>query len=106
MHHDEESRDAIIEMLLAAGAKITITDDRWKVARDKLLRVSSKKEAAPALALFKQADDSRRAEMLVRARRRWMASHGSRPMDASVRERTRGGQRALLSLRVELTPLP
>lgn len=80
MYGDDEARDAMIAMLLAAGANTTIRDERRKLARDKLLQYGSE-GAAPALAFFEEADDSRRAEMLVLARRRWVASHGSRPME-------------------------
>lgn len=101
MYHNEEGRDAMIETLLTAGASTAIKDARGKLARDNLLRESSK-----GCARLKEADDSGATAMLVLARQRWVASHGSRAMEAPMRERTRGGQRALLSLRVELTPLP
>ena len=91
----------IVELLLGAGADTTITDEHAYTAEDLLRRNS---ECPPAaFALVAQVPDSRRAAMLVHARRLVAVSSHALPLTQPA-AKPRGGQGATLR-RVELTPL-
>lgn len=91
----------IIELLLGAGADLTITDALGWTAEDILRERHPDCEAA--LDLFAGVPGSRQAAMLVHARLLVMASHGVISIPPPTKTRSR---REAVVAHVELTPMP